>query len=147
MTQQANLDRVKNSIATHVKTFVRLRWVSGQERFYMRELHDYIFAITQTAPASPDRVLRELRLYGHFDYKVVNRKESLYEITAFGSSTRSLDARTTTVTVTVNHLSPTGRLLETLTAVRKQDSNTTTFSNISKSLDIQPGDSLEIIGA
>jgi hypothetical protein len=50
-------------------------------------------------------------------------------------------------TVSVNHCSPTGRLLETLTAVRKQDSNTTTLSNISKSLDIQPGDTLEIIGA
>jgi len=107
-----------------------------------------------------------LRLYGHFDYKVVNRKESLYEITAFGSSTRSLDERTTTPIVptgalaiveekakqhtvkqrivTVKHCSPTGRLLETFTAVRKQCSNTTMLGDISKALNIQPGDNLEI---
>jgi hypothetical protein len=152
MSQTANLDRVKNNIGVHVRAFVKLRWDTDQKRFAMRELHDYIFQQTQTAPASPDRILRQLRLDGEFDYRVVNRKESLYEITAVGTSTRATNwikpgkiVIAKPVTVTVNHRSPTYRLLQTCTAVRKQGSNTATLTTFSKSLVIQPGDSLEII--
>lgn len=152
MSQTANLDRVKSNIGVHVQAFVQLRWDANQKRFAMRELHDYIFQQTQIAPASPDRVLRQLRLDGEFDYRVVNRKESLYEITAVGTSTRATNwvkpgpiVIVKGKTVTVNHLSPTHRLLQTLTAVRKQGSNADTLTTFSKSLDIQPGDSLEII--
>ncbi len=176
MSQTANLNRVKNNIGVHVKAFVKLRWDTDQKRFAMRELHDYIFQQTQIAPASPDRILRQLRLDGEFDYQVVNRKESLYEIIAVGSSTRSRDrlAKTAVVptgtlaiveekepknwikpgkmeiiagkTVTLNQLTSTGQLLKTCTAVRQQGSIGAVLTTFSKPLVIQPGDTLEIIG-
>lgn len=46
----------------------------------MRDLHDYIFQATQIAPASPDRILRELRRKGKCNYVVLDRRASLYEL-------------------------------------------------------------------
>lgn len=83
--QQENLDRVKANIGEHVSNFVKERWATGQRKFAMRELHDYIFRKTQIAPASPDRILRQLRLDGECDYRVVNRRKSLYEIIGVGT--------------------------------------------------------------
>jgi hypothetical protein len=46
----------------------------------MPELHDYIRKNARVAPASPDRVLRQLRKQGVIDYRVVSRSASQYEI-------------------------------------------------------------------
>lgn len=86
MIQQEELNRVKINIGELVEAFILHRWQTGQPRFYMRDLHDYILARTQIAPASPDRILRQLRQDGKFDYEVIDRQASCYQITAIGSS-------------------------------------------------------------
>jgi len=79
--QHEHLDRVTSRIGGLVLAFVRLRWSRGEPCFHMRDLHDYIFQATQIAPASPDRILRQLRQAGQFDYRVLDRRASFYEIT------------------------------------------------------------------
>ena len=86
MIHQSELSRVKTNISELVEAFVLCRWQTGQPRFHMRDLHDYIFTRTHIAPASPDRILRQLRQEGKFDYKVIDRRSSCYQITAIGSS-------------------------------------------------------------
>lgn len=93
MSQAAELSRVQANIGNLVETFVRDRWQTAQPRFYIQDLHDYIAARTQIAPASPDRILRQLRLEGKFDYKVVNRSDSCYEITAVNSGPKGRPAK------------------------------------------------------
>ena len=82
MSQTEELSRVQANIGELVERFVLDRWQTGRPRFYIQDLHDYIAARTQIAPASPDRILRQLRLEGKIDYTVVSRSESCYEITA-----------------------------------------------------------------
>ena len=82
MSQTEELSRVQANIGELVETFVLDRRQTRRPRFYIQDLHDYIAARTQIAPASPDRILRQLRLEGKFDYTVVSRSESCYEITA-----------------------------------------------------------------
>jgi hypothetical protein len=76
-TQQAeNLERVSSRIARAIVTFC-----SEHKRFHADELRKFV--IDQTgiaAPASADRVLRNLRQRGWLDYKILSRSESLYEI-------------------------------------------------------------------
>jgi len=93
MSQAAELSRVQANIGNLVERFVRDRWQTAQPRFYIQDLHDYIAARTQIAPASPDRILRQLRLEGKFDYKVVNRSDSCYEITSVNSGSKRKPAR------------------------------------------------------
>jgi hypothetical protein len=48
----------------------------------MEELREFLSAARIAfAPASPDRILRQLRQQGALDYVVVNRAASLYLIT------------------------------------------------------------------
>ena len=96
MSQTEELSRVQANIGELVQQFVLDRWQTGQPRFYIQDLHDYIAARTQIAPASPDRILRHLRLEGKFDYKVVNRSDSCYEITAINPGPKSKPAKTAT---------------------------------------------------
>jgi len=93
VSQTAELSRVQANIGQLVEHFVLDRWQSGQRRFHIQDLHDYIAARTQIAPASPDRILRQLRLEGKFDYRVVNRSESHYEVTAIGAGPKTSPAR------------------------------------------------------
>jgi len=80
MSQQQELTRVKQSIGRLVEEFVMNRLQTGQPRFHMEDLHAYILAQVLTAPASTDRILRQLRLDGKINYRVINRAESCYEI-------------------------------------------------------------------
>ena len=89
MSQTEELSRVQANIGELVEQFVLDRWQTGQPRFHIQDLHDYIAARTQIAPASPDRILRHLRLEGKFDYKVVNRSDSCYEVTAINPGPKS----------------------------------------------------------
>jgi hypothetical protein len=94
VSQTAELSRVQANIGELVERFVLDRWQAGQPRFHIQDLHDYIATRTQIAPASPDRILRQLRLEGKFDYKVVSRSDSCYEITAINPGPRGKPART-----------------------------------------------------
>ena len=74
---QENLERVKSNISGFVLDFVRGREGST---FYASELRSYVQKRHGTAPASPDRILRDLRQKGFLNYKVVSRSQSLYKV-------------------------------------------------------------------
>src|SRR5262249_9941550 len=76
--QEIELARVTGKIGRAVQTFVRKCGIGGF--FHAQELHDFVGR--SVAPASADRILRELRKQGWFDYDVINRRSSLYQITA-----------------------------------------------------------------
>ena len=97
MTQQDKPNRVNTNISALVEAFVQRRWQSGQRQFYMRDLHDYIFARTQIAPASPGRILRQLRQKGKFDYEVINRSTSCYQLISIGSRRTVSNSKTVTL--------------------------------------------------
>lgn len=76
--QSRQLARVRGKIAPAVMTFLRERGVGAT--FHAAELHDFVG--DDVAPASADRVLRDLRKTGDCDYEVLNRRASEYQITA-----------------------------------------------------------------
>ena len=79
MNQQTiNLARVTAAIGKAVLKFCSSRGVNGT--FHASELHEYVG--DQVAPASADRVLRNLRQKGYVDYVIVDRRASFYAITA-----------------------------------------------------------------
>jgi hypothetical protein len=74
--QQEQLERVSARIARPIITFCK-----EHKRFHADELRRYVVAeIGVTAPGSADRVLRDLRQQGRLNYRVVSRRESLYEV-------------------------------------------------------------------
>lgn len=74
--KQENLKRVSSRIALAI-----IRFCTLHRRFRADALHDYVLRQTGiAAPASADRVLRDLRQKEIIDYKVLNRRESLYEV-------------------------------------------------------------------
>ena len=73
--QQVHLERVTSKLAQAI-----LRFVESRQQWHAEELHDYVRREAQAAPASADRVLRALRQDGHVNYRVVNRRQSLYEV-------------------------------------------------------------------
>lgn len=75
--QAAELERVTSRIGLLIIDFLR-RLEPGQQ-FRAADLQRYVCGQCDAAPASADRVLRELRKKGLVDYKVVNRRQSLYE--------------------------------------------------------------------
>lgn len=84
-TQQQNINRVRNRIGPFVLRFVRMRWRKGKtdpkrRRFYAADLNAFVLKHRGSAPASADRILRDLRSKGWFRYKVVNRAKSRYKI-------------------------------------------------------------------
>lgn len=84
--QQENLDRVSSEIADAIMNFALERLTSvqqGKSTFYMSELLGHINGIgIAVAPDSPGRILRSLRQRKLLDYKVINRRASLYEVTS-----------------------------------------------------------------
>jgi hypothetical protein len=73
--QEENLDRVKERISGAVQEFCGLH-----SQFHMVELADFVGKRTGVAPDSPGRILRQLRSLGKVQYRVVDRRSSLYEI-------------------------------------------------------------------
>lgn len=49
-------------------------------RFHMQELNEYVQQHHESAPASADRILRQLRSEGRVAYEVLSRSESLYVV-------------------------------------------------------------------
>lgn len=81
--QQENIARVYSKIAATILAFFRLIGLYGE--FHVDELRVYVERhYPNTAPDSAGRIMRELRLHGDLDYEVVNRRASLYRITAIG---------------------------------------------------------------
>ena len=74
-----NLERVRGAIADAVVAFCRSRYATGRE-FHAQELRDYVARVNPTAPASADRILRDLRQRGLVRYVLVSRSKSLYRV-------------------------------------------------------------------
>jgi hypothetical protein len=74
--QQENLERVSSRIERAILGFCR-----EHREFHADDLRRAVITATGiAAPASADRILRLLRQRGKLDYRVVNRRESLYEV-------------------------------------------------------------------
>jgi hypothetical protein len=74
--QQEHLNRVKSRTALAIIRFLR-----GHRLFHAGELHEAVLLATGiAAPASSDRILRDLRQRKLVDYEVISRRESLYQV-------------------------------------------------------------------
>ena len=75
LEQRTQLQRVSGRIAQHVASFVNAR--IGQT-FFISELTEYVRQQAGCAPASPDRILRDLRQRKLVAYEIVSRSRSEY---------------------------------------------------------------------
>jgi hypothetical protein len=83
MARDNNLDRVTGNLAAPIKSFLNERLLANRPEFRMADLRTYLMVRgLEFAPASPDRILRELRLNGEVLYEVVSRAKSLYRVRA-----------------------------------------------------------------
>lgn len=75
--QNRNLDRVRSRIGRAIIAFL-----SSRTSFRADELRQYVAsqAGVALAPGSSDRVLRDLRQSGLINYRVLSRRQSLYEV-------------------------------------------------------------------
>jgi hypothetical protein len=80
LDQREHLRRVRSRIGRSVLAFVRGVGVDGE--FRAVDLRAHVERECETAPASADRILRDLRGSGHIDYEIVNRRQSLYRVLA-----------------------------------------------------------------
>ena len=78
-THVENMQRVRSQIERHILTFFSIRTVGAQ--FHAIDLWNYVNAIYTCAPDSPRRIMSEMANDGLLGYAVVNRRQSLYEIT------------------------------------------------------------------
>jgi|GEM_PF-2942399 len=75
----ADRERVYDRIAPLILEF---RQRCGEGQFHAEELRTFVRdRVPEIAPASPDRILRQLRLEKRLGYEVVNRRASLYRFT------------------------------------------------------------------
>lgn len=75
--QVENLERVSSRIGKAIMQFCQ-----EHRRFHADELRRHVIGETGiAAPASADRILRNLRQRKQLNYTVLSRRESLYEIT------------------------------------------------------------------
>jgi hypothetical protein len=80
--QSRELARVSGRIAESVLLFLRRR---QKQTFRAADLAAFVMADSGGAPASADRVLRQLRAQGHVDVEVVDRAASLYRVNHVGA--------------------------------------------------------------
>lgn len=82
MDEQAeNLERVSLKIARHVLQFCADCLAQETVRFHASDLCKFVIdQMPNIAPDSPSRILRDLRRKQQIDYKVISRKDSLYEV-------------------------------------------------------------------
>jgi hypothetical protein len=76
---KVHLDRVSSRIGHLVIAFFRN--VGEGNTFSSPELLRYVASRELCAPDSPSRIMRQLRLEGHLDYEVVNRRQAKYVVT------------------------------------------------------------------
>ncbi len=80
--QRENIARVHHKIAPAILDYFQAHGV-GYE-FHVDSLRRWIAArYPGIAPDSAGRIMRDLRQSGVLDYEVVNRRQSLYQITAY----------------------------------------------------------------
>tara|TARA_R110000824_G_scaffold247940_3_gene437026 strand:- start:1681 stop:2016 length:336 start_codon:yes stop_codon:yes gene_type:complete len=72
--QQDNIKRVGSRIARAIASFM-----DTHDQFRADDLRNHVAARCQCAPASADRILRDLRRKGVVNYRVLNRRQSLYK--------------------------------------------------------------------
>jgi hypothetical protein len=73
--QAKEIVRVERGIALDVQAFCRTH-----PTFHADELRAYVAEKSGRAPASPDRILRQLRSRGALRYRCIDRAASLYEV-------------------------------------------------------------------
>lgn len=78
--QPHELARVSGKTAGAILKFLRRRLNAGFPEFHADDLRGAVAAELVTAPASCDRILRDLRKAGVVCYEVVNRRASLYRV-------------------------------------------------------------------
>jgi hypothetical protein len=74
--QQMQLFRVSDRISGLVIEFFQSVAIGGT--FHAEELRAFVDSHCKSAPGSADRVMRSLRKSGVINYRVINRKSSLY---------------------------------------------------------------------
>ena len=80
------LVRVAGNLSEHVFDFCSNIYDNGDDdragsrEFHMGDLVKWVLKRKGSAPSSPDRILRQLRIYGLVKYTVVNRTQSHYPI-------------------------------------------------------------------
>jgi uracil-DNA glycosylase family 4 len=95
--QAEELERVSARISAAVFAFLERIGVAGS--FHAEALRDWVVSEIRVAPSSADRILRDLRARGSIDYKVLNRRQSLYYILHLGAPTTMTTSATTTLPV------------------------------------------------
>lgn len=85
-THAENIQRVRSQIERHVLAFFEVRRVGAQ--FHALDLWQSVNAVCPCAPDSPRRIMSEMANEGLLGYAVVNRRQSLYEITKLPESER-----------------------------------------------------------
>lgn len=80
--QREELQRVTSVIARTILRFCRVRLAAGHQEFHADDLRRYVGEqlAEPSAPASADRILRDLRQRGVVTYEVVDRRASLYRL-------------------------------------------------------------------
>lgn len=77
--QREHIERVNAKIASHVRNFVTVS-LHTKPQFSADELRQYVCQrVSNIAPDSPSRILRMQRAKRAINYRVVSRKDSLYE--------------------------------------------------------------------
>jgi hypothetical protein len=76
--QTENITRVNQAISRYVAAFLDAHL---NQEFHVDDLRQYVSANVEgyVAPASPDRILRDLRQRNKVNYVVVSRSKSLYK--------------------------------------------------------------------
>lgn len=78
--QIEQIQRVRSNIGKLIVGFFEERGIGAQ--FHADDLRKHVTGDATTAPASSDRIMRDLRKSGFINYEVVNRSKSLYRIVA-----------------------------------------------------------------
>jgi hypothetical protein len=76
-TQNEELARVNDRIGALVVAFCDL----GPRQFHLHELEEFVMSrMAGITPGSPGRIMRDLRQRALLDYRLVSRRDSLYEV-------------------------------------------------------------------
>ena len=79
--QEENLERVTARIGSAIQRFFLIKGEGGNREFFVEDLRRYVISeVGIIAPASPDRIMRNLRQKGIINYTVLSRSESYYRI-------------------------------------------------------------------
>jgi hypothetical protein len=80
--QEVELQRVRLKTSDWIKLFFDAHQVG--EQFHAEDLHNFVKAKANIAPASADRIMRDMKQRGEINYDVPKRSKSLYRKLAVG---------------------------------------------------------------